>query len=76
MSRIRSTFTNNYRSIKHLHQDFCEEQFIVLIGRGDSGKTTILSAIYAALNPSRNASFTDLDFYSEHSKSHQDYFST
>lgn len=65
MSRIKRISINNYRGIKHLHQDFGEERFIVLIGRGDSGKSTILSAIYAALNPSWNVSFTDLDFYNQ-----------
>ena len=65
MSRIKSITIDNYRSIKHLHQDFGEERFVVLIGRGDSGKTTILSAIYAVLNPSWNATFTDLDFYKQ-----------
>lgn len=65
MSRIKSITIDNYRSIKHLHQDFGEERFVVLIGRGDSGKSTILSAIYAVLNPSWNATFTDLDFYKQ-----------
>ena len=65
MSRIKRISINNFRSIKHLHQDFGEERFIVLIGRGDSGKSTILSAIYAVLNPSWNVSFTDLDFYNQ-----------
>lgn len=65
MSRIRSISIHNYRAIKNLYQDFGEERFIVLIGRGDSGKSTILSAIHAALNPSWNASFSDLDFYNQ-----------
>ena len=43
----------------------CYEKFIVLIGRGDSGKSTILSAIYAVLSPSWNMTFSDLDFYNQ-----------
>ena len=46
-----------------MYQDFGDEKFIVLIGRGDSGKSTILSAIHAVLSPSWNTTFTDLDFH-------------
>jgi len=37
--------------------------FICLIGRGDSGKTTILEAISAVILPSWNLSFYDTDFH-------------
>ena len=63
MSQITSVSIKNYRGIKELSQDFGAERFVVLIGRGDSGKSTILSAIYAALSPSWNMTFSDLDFY-------------
>ena len=36
--------------------------FVCLIGRGDSGKTTILEAISAVLTPSWNLTFYDTDF--------------
>jgi predicted ATPase len=36
---------------------------VVIIGRGDSGKTTILKAIAAVLSPNWNLSFSDWDFY-------------
>ena len=65
MSHIKNIKIRNFRGIKELSQDFGNEKFIVLIGRGDSGKTTILSAIYAALSPSWNMAFSDLDFYNQ-----------
>jgi len=65
MSHISKLSIKNYRGIKELLQEFGDEKFIVLIGRGDSGKTTILSAIYAALSPSWNMAFSDLDFYNQ-----------
>lgn len=65
MSHIKDITIHNYRGIKNLYQDFGNEKFIVLIGRGDSGKSTILSAIHAVLSPSWNLTFTDLDFYNQ-----------
>ncbi len=65
MSHIKHISIKNYRGIKHLEQDFGDEKFIVLIGRGDSGKSTILSSIHAALSPAWNMSFSDLDFYNQ-----------
>ena len=41
------------------------ERLIILIGRGDSGKSTILTAINYALSPAWNLSFSDLDFYNQ-----------
>lgn len=63
MSHINNILIRNFRGIKYLSQNFGEEKFIVLIGRGDSGKSTILSAINLALSPSWNIVFSDLDFY-------------
>lgn len=65
MSHISAIKIKNYRGIKELFQNFGNEKFIVLIGRGDSGKSTILSAINAALSPSWNLAFSDLDFYNQ-----------
>lgn len=65
MSRIRGIYIKNFRGIKELKQFFNTERFIVLIGRGDSGKSTILSAIQCVLSPSWNISFSDLDFYNQ-----------
>ena len=65
MSHIKKIQIKNYRGIKELSHDFDNEKFIVLIGRGDSGKSTILSAINATLSPSWNLSFSDLDFYNQ-----------
>ena len=42
MSRIHSLHIENFRGIKCFNQVFHVKSFICLIGRGDSGKTTIL----------------------------------
>ncbi|WP_333616550.1 ATP-binding protein [Bacteroides pyogenes] len=65
MSHITNITIKNYRGIKELTHDFGSEKFIVLIGRGDSGKSTILSAIYAVLSPAWNMTFSDLDFHNQ-----------
>lgn len=65
MSHIKGIFIKNFRGIKELKHFFNSEKFIVLIGRGDSGKSTILTAIQYALSPSWNISFSDLDFYNQ-----------
>lgn len=65
MSRIKHISINNFRGIRHLSQDFDDERFIVLIGRGNSGKSTLLTAINYVLSPSWNVAFSDLDFYNQ-----------
>lgn len=65
MSKIKGIYIKNFRGIKELKHFFNSERFIVLIGRGDSGKSTILSAIQYALSPSWNICFSDLDFYNQ-----------
>lgn len=65
MSHIHKLIIDNYRGIQHLDCDFGEEKFVILIGRGDSGKSTILSAIHAVLSPSWNMTFNDLDFHNQ-----------
>lgn len=65
MSHIKGILIKNFRGIKELRHIFNSEKFIVLIGRGDSGKSTILTAIQYALSPSWNISFSDLDFHNQ-----------
>lgn len=62
MSRIHSLSIKNYRGIKEFSHTFGDTNCVVLIGRGDSGKTTILKAIAALLSPNGNTPFTDYDF--------------
>jgi putative ATP-dependent endonuclease of the OLD family len=64
MARIIHLDIKNYRGIKHLTVRVDRDQnLICLIGRGDSGKTTILDAISSALSPNWNLNFYDTDFY-------------
>lgn len=63
MSRIHSLHIENFRGIKSLDQIFQMKSFVCLIGRGDSGKTSILKAISYVLSPNWNLSISDLDFY-------------
>lgn len=64
MAKILNLKINNYRGIKDLSLDFKINQDInCFIGRGDSGKTTILDAISSVLSQSWNLSFSDTDFY-------------
>ena len=62
MSKVIELSINNFRGIKSFYQRFTTN-FICLIGRGDSGKSTILEAISAALSPSWNKTFYDTDFH-------------
>ena len=62
MARIFELKVNNFRGIKTFSRKF-DKNFICLLGRGDSGKTTILDAISSVLSPSWNLSFYDSDFY-------------
>ncbi|MGJ4747309.1 ATP-dependent nuclease [Leptospira sp. SA-E8] len=54
---------SNFRGIEKFFQKFEDSNLICLIGRGDSGKTTILHAISFVLSPTWNLSFCDTDFY-------------
>lgn len=63
MAKIHTLKIKNYRGIKNFEHVFGETDFICLIGRGDSGKTTILQAINAVLTPNWNYSFNDTDFH-------------
>jgi predicted ATP-dependent endonuclease of OLD family len=70
MAKIIHLEIKNYRGIKHLSLEFkTDKNLICLIGRGDSGKTTILDAISSVLSPSWNLNFFDTDFYNcDHSQ--------
>lgn len=64
MAKIIQLDIKNYRGIKNLTLNFKTDQnLICLIGRGDSGKTTILDAISSVLSPNWNLNFYDTDFY-------------
>ena len=63
MARIKRLKVKNYRGIKDLSIEFDDENLVCLIGRGDSGKTTILEAISSVLSSSWNLTFYDTDFY-------------
>lgn len=70
MAKIIRLDIKNYRGIEGLSLKFnVDQDLICLIGRGDSGKTTILDAISSVLSPSWNLNFYDTDFYNgDHSK--------
>jgi len=62
MARIHELNISNFRGIKTFSAKL-SKNFICLLGRGDSGKTTILDAISYVLSPSWNLSFFDSDFH-------------
>lgn len=62
MSKIYSLKIRHYRGIEKFEYTFGNKNCVVLIGRGDSGKTTILKAISSVLSPVWNTTFSDLDF--------------
>lgn len=63
MAKIYSLKIENYRTFEHFECKFGDENLVILIGRGDSGKSTILSAINAVLSTTWNLQFCDTDFY-------------
>lgn len=63
MSYIHSIKISNFRGIRNLEHTFGESRFVVFIGRGDSGKTTILKAISLALCPYWNPTISITDFH-------------
>lgn len=62
MARIRKIEIENYRGIREFSW-LPPPGINCLIGPGDSGKSTILSAIDFCLGARRNISFTDADFH-------------
>lgn len=65
MAKIHSISISNFRGINKFEQTFGQKNFICLIGRGDSGKTTILEAINLVLSSNWNVTFTDNDFHNQ-----------
>ncbi len=63
MAKVHSLKIKNFRGIKELEYSFGIVDFICLIGRGDSGKSTILDAISFVLSPNWNLHFYDTDFF-------------
>jgi predicted ATP-dependent endonuclease of OLD family len=64
MAKLVQLEIKNYRSIENLMLNFDPASNLVcFIGRGDSGKTTILEAISAVLSPAWNTPFHDTDFH-------------
>ncbi|TPE43602.1 ATP-dependent nuclease [Pontibacter mangrovi] len=63
MAKIHTLRISNFRSIKDFEQVFGLSSFVCIIGRGDSGKTTILDAISYVLCGNWNLSIFDTDFY-------------
>lgn len=63
MARIKKLSVKNYRGIKDISIEFGDEDIICFIGRGDSGKSTILDAISSVLSSSWSLIFYDTDFY-------------
>lgn len=62
MSRVHSISITNFRGIKEFRGEF-NTDFVCLIGRGDSGKSTILEAIAVTLSGNWNVNFFDNDFH-------------
>lgn len=63
MAVLHSLSIKNFRGIRKFQNEFYSKDLICLIGRGDSGKTTILDAISLLLSSSWNITFYDTDFY-------------
>ncbi|MDO5619517.1 ATP-dependent nuclease [Kocuria sp.] len=62
--KVRRLSIENFRGLKKLDWTLPNNQrLITLIGPGDSGKSTILEAIYLLLGDRWNVSFSDLDFH-------------
>lgn len=62
MARIHSISIKNFRGIKECVLNFYLHNFVCLVGRGDTGKSTILDAISYVLSPNWNVTFYDTDF--------------
>lgn len=63
MAKIYNLKIKNFKGIKELNHTFGPANFICLVGRGDSCKTTILEAIEHSLYPNWNPSVSDNDFF-------------
>lgn len=63
MAKIHTLKISNFKGFEKFEHVFGLTDFVCLIGRGDSGKTTILEAISAVLSPNWNLTFYDTDFF-------------
>lgn len=63
MAKIHTLKINNFRGIDTFQQSFGSNDFVCIIGRGDSGKSTVLDAISYVLNPNWNLTIKDTDFH-------------
>jgi putative ATP-dependent endonuclease of OLD family len=64
MTKLIQLEIENFRSIQKIALDFSPDQNLYcFIGRGDSGKTTVLEAISMVLSPTWNLPFHDTDFH-------------
>ncbi len=61
--KIRNLVIKNYRGIRELDWTLPLGDIYCLIGKGDSSKSTILSAIKSVFYPHWNLSMSDSDFY-------------
>lgn len=64
MARIHSLSIKHFRGIENFSQIFPFSKLVCLIGRGDSGKSTILEAISYVVSPNWNVIVHDNDFFS------------
>lgn len=63
MPKISYIKIENFRKLKKFEYQFSKVSNVVcIVGRGDSGKSTLLEAISLVLSPSWNESFNDSDF--------------
>lgn len=63
MAVLHSLSIKNFRGIRKFNHEFYSKNLVCLVGRGDSGKTSILDAISFVLSSSWNITFNDTDFY-------------
>lgn len=62
MAKVVKLSIENFRRFKSFTCNFGQTNLVCLIGRGDSGKTSILDALAYVLSPSWSLSFMDYDF--------------
>ena len=62
MAKLHSINIRNFRGFSEFYYQFAGANFIALIGRGDSGKTTILEAISFVLSPNWTIPLCDTDY--------------
>lgn len=63
MALLHSLEIKHFRGIKEFSEEFYNKRHICLVGRGDSGKSTILEAISCVLASRWSITFYDSDFY-------------